>query len=919
MLQQFKGIYYFYFMFSYLRNIFILLFLSVLSFQAKSTHLIGGYMEYNCLGLSTGNIVQYELKLYLYVDCGPGSNVIIEPAAFTIFDENTGLDVLNSSMQLTKDSILPNNISNPCVVTGPNVCVKEEIYTTTLLLSPNRPHRITYQRCCRNNSIANVFRPDEQGTTLTTVIPAFNTDSCNSSPVFNDFPPISICSGYDVNLDLSAFDPDGDSLVYSLCAPFNYPDRLDVRPIPANPPPYSFIPYLSLFSASNPMPSNPALTLNPISGKLNGTPTTLGQYLLGYCVEEYRNGVLINTTRRDIQVNTGSCDPVITSAIQDQNLFCDGLTVQFQNNSTSNVALQGYKWDFGVLNQQNDTSRKRNPIFTYPDTGVYTITLISNPGLPCTDTSTNDFHVYKKLSPILAIEGQTCIDANNVTFVARGLYEPYASFNWNFGSSANIASSTSDSVTGIIFSGGAGTYPVQLIVSQDECSDTIDQQVVLYPNPTIDFTYSDSAGCYPLPVNFTSLATPNSAIVHQWDFGDGASSSLKNPSHTYLANGFYDVELTIRTTDKCIDTLTIIKKSVIDISLDSSKNKVNYSYTDSAGCYPLPVQFLNHSVYEGNATFLWDFGDGTTSTTENPRHTYTANGYYNVSLAVTTTEKCIETFSLQKDSAIYISLDSSLNEIKFGISPTEACPGTPIMFLDSSFYEGSADYFWDFGNNSLSQLQNPSYTYTDTGYYSVGLLLITKDKCVDTLVLSKDSAIRILPTPTSILELSDSMKPLKHASFSFDGSSSLSNTSSQLYINGVFISNSSIVDYTFTDTGHFTVTQIVQNDFGCFDTTSAIVFVYDEFEFIIPNIFTPNGDRINDEFAVRACGVYEYEIEIFNRYGISVFQSTSMNINWTGRINERIASEGVYFYKIKIKDFMGEYRNYNGALTLIRD
>ena len=142
-------------------------------------------------------------------------------------------------------------------------------------------------------------------------------------------------------------------------------------------------------------------------------------------------------------------------------------------------------------------------------------------------------YFYKRLSclqetlPILAIEGQTCIDANNVTFVARGLYEPYASFNWNFGSSANITSSTSDSVAGIIFSGGAGTYPVQLIVSQDECSDTIDQQVVLYPNPTIDFTYSDSAGCYPLPVNFTSLATPNSAIVHQWDFGDGASSSLK--------------------------------------------------------------------------------------------------------------------------------------------------------------------------------------------------------------------------------------------------------------------------------------------------------------------------------------------------------------------------------------------------------
>jgi gliding motility-associated-like protein len=288
-------------------------------------------------------------------------------------------------------------------------------------------------------------------------------------------------------------------------------------------------------------------------------------------------------------------------------------------------------------------------------------------------------------------------------------------------------------------------------------------------------------------------------------------------------------------------------------------------------------------------------------------------------LTLITTEKCIDTLFGVKDSSIYISLDSSTNEINFGVTTREVCPGTPVSFLDSSKYIGSADYYWDFGDNNLSLDRNPVYVYSDTGRYTVGLLLITKDKCVDTLIKSFDNYIQVVPEPVSDLMISDSIKPLKQATFVFDGTNSTSSISSQFLIENILVSNLDSFEYTFSDTGHFEIAHIAENGFGCFDTITAEVFVYDQFEFIIPNIFTPNGDNINDEFAVRACGVYDYEIEIFNRYGTSMFSSNSMNINWDGRTNLVKASPGIYFYKIRIKDFKGEYIDYTGPLTLLRD
>ena len=208
--------------------------------------------------------------------------------------------------------------------------------------------------------------------------------------------------------------------------------------------------------------------------------------------------------------------------------------------------------------------------------------------------------------------------------------------------------------------------------------------------------------------------------------------------------------------------------------------------------------------------------------------------------------------------------------------------------------------------------------YSDTGFYNLGLLLITNDTCVDTLNQLIQSPIRVNLKPEAVLTVSDNSFPLKEAVIIMDSRASSFDSLSYFFINGREVGQTDFLEYRFIDTGTYLVSAIVENEFNCRDTASQSVNVFDVFEFVVPNIFTPNQDGINETFKVQACGVYDYEIEIYNRYGQSVFMSNSLNINWDGRVNGLTANSGVYYYVIKIRDFNNEIRNYKGSLTLLK-
>jgi PKD repeat protein len=230
-------------------------------------------------------------------------------------------------------------------------------------------------------------------------------------------------------------------------------------------------------------------------------------------------------------------------------------------------------------------------------------------------------------------------------------------------------------------------------------------EVGLYP--VADFVANPVAGAPPLAVAFTDKSTGSTPRTYQWSFGDGGTSNLANPTHTYAAAGVYTVTLTI-TNSYGSDSET--KNEYIRVG---SGPVADFTALPKEGPLPLAVAFTDMS--SGNpATWSWTFGDGATSTEKNPSHTYTKAGLYGVTLTVT--------------NAFGSSTKTKASFITAGTPPTADFTGLPktgpvplaVKFADASTGRPTS-WAWDFGDGATSSLQSPSHIYTKAGAYTVTL------------------------------------------------------------------------------------------------------------------------------------------------------------------------------------------------------
>lgn len=521
------------------------------SVTAMATHIVGGEIYYECLG---GD--QYLITLKIYRDCYNGEAPFDSPATISVYTAS-GAHYTDLFAPYSGSEILPVVINNPCLQAPPDVCVEEAVYTITAELPfVSGGYHIAYQRCCRNGGIQNIVNPGAQGSTYNVVVPEIALNSCNSSPYFNEFPPLALCIGDPLFFDHSATDPDGDQLVYSLCTPFHGGSQAIPAPSPANGPPYTQINWANGYSSAVPIDANPQLSIDAVTGELTGTPTQAGQYVVGVCVEEYRNGVLISTNNRDFQFNVVNCSANIEAVIPLQSSFhepCDGLEVTFGNNS---INAQYYLWDFGVMAILADSSDLETPTYLFPDTGVYTVTLIANPGYACADTTVEEISVYNEVLAEIVTNGEACFDVNSFDFVAGGQFGNGASFLWEF-ESATPNTSTLMNPTGIEFD-TLGTFSIELTVTEAICADHDQIQISTYPRPYAYFHPEYFAGCNPLAVFLQDSSFSSTGHQVLWDFGDGHKPDYSNPFHTYTEDGVYDISLTIWTSSGCIDTSTFV-------------------------------------------------------------------------------------------------------------------------------------------------------------------------------------------------------------------------------------------------------------------------------------------------------------------------------------------------------------------------
>lgn len=598
---------------------------------AKATHIVGGEIYYDCLG---GNV--YRITLKVYRDCINGVAPYDNPASVGVFDMNGNLlDTL--SMIFPGSTNVPPTINTPCYSPPTGVCVEEAIYTEIKVL-PNIPVgglHLAYQRCCRNNSILNLINPGAVGSTYEIVIPHPSQAVCNTSPRYSNFPPIYICQGAPLVFDHSATEPDGDSLVYELCDPFDGATAQAPMPVPPAGPPYAFVPFNAPYSGTYPMSSLPAMTIDPQTGLLTGTPNLSGQWVVGVCCSEYRNGVLITVNKRDFQFNVVPCPLLTISSIPSQTIFCAGLTVQFLNNSFNATT---YSWDFGDPNLISDTSNLFTPTYTYADTGVYTVTLYCNPGSACADTNTTTFQIYPPVTPnFIAPQGQ-CFIGNNFNFQAGGQFMGNGTVTWNFGANATPSTSNAFDPQNIVYN-APGNYPVTITVVENGCTGTYTDTVVVYPTPTADFAAVPLYGCVPYTVQFQNTSVAGTIMTYQWDFGDGFTSTDANPLHTYTDTGSYDVTLIITTVNGCIGIDTFSVPGMINVMPSPTAG-----FDVTAHSVSIFAPFIGTINLSQNAdSCVMDFGDGYVTSDCNSIHTYWNYGSFWITQVVYNQFGCTDT------------------------------------------------------------------------------------------------------------------------------------------------------------------------------------------------------------------------------------------------------------------------------------
>ena len=681
-----------------MRTLILIFFLLIMP-SLRATHIIGGEIYYDCLGNG-----QFRITLKLYRDCLLGQAPFDDPATVSIYNQ-AGALVQNVFMNFPGSNVLSINTLNPCYQDNAQVCVEEAIYTEIVELDPiSGGYSMTYQRCCRNESILNIFGPGDTGSTYTAQIPESAFTDCNSSPRFSNFPPIVLCVNDPLIFDHSATDPDGDQLVYSFCSPFEGASTTAPMPVPAAAPPYNFVNFVPPYSANNPLASTPGAAVDPVNGELTAFPTQLGQHVVAVCVSEYRNGVLLSVNKRDFQFNVLNCNGVSiadfvapTADIETGNV-CNGLMVSFQNQSEFSVV---YQWDFGVPGVGNDISTATNPTYLYPDTGQYTVMLISNPGYSCSDTSFLEIAVYREIDAEIEPPDPQCITTNSFDFTAGILFENSATFFWEFTGPSNISTSTLQNPQNISWS-EPGVYPVYLTINDPHCTDSDTIDVTVYPELNVDFSVNSQNECEPARIVFTNESSFSPGATLIWDFGDGNTSNQTNPVHVYTEPGIYDVRLIIENIVGCIDTVELFLDDLITIrpspnaGIDANP-RVQSILTPEVEFTDLSTEFLDTWLEPGNG----DFVDEPTG-----KYYYSDTGTYYAKIVAVNEVGCYDTALVKiKIEPIYAFFipnafspnDDGVNDL---FSPKGEGIKTYEMFIfdrwgDQIFYTDKFNQQWD--------------------------------------------------------------------------------------------------------------------------------------------------------------------------------------------------------------------------------
>lgn len=487
---------------------------------------------------------------------------------------------------------------------------------------------------------------------------------------------------------------------------------------------------------------------------------------------------------------------------------CTDNTISFTNTSTGTDGTTTYTWNFG---DATPVSNQQNPTHTYAVAGSYNVTLTVSNGASCSNTSPNAvITVGDSPTSTFTFTNNNQCAGTVIAFTNTSANTILGTtYSWNFGdASTSLLKNPTHTYA------SAGTYTVTLTVSNGpDCNKiSLPSVVTVTSSPIASFTVANNNQCVGTVVSFTNTSTATSgATSYQWDFGDGKNSTATNPTHVYTTGGSYNVKLIASNGGSCQTTSPVTVVTV-------KETPVSTFTFNSPSCSSNSVTFTNTSTTIGLAgTYLWTFGDGNTSTLENPTHVYASSGTFDVTLKITNaTTGCSNTSAISK--IVAGNLPPVLN---FTMSPLTGCSPRTVTFTNTSTGAVPAsNYDWDFGNgNTLTGVKDPPTQVYNKGTWTVRL--ISGNSCgIDTLykTIVVDTMPEAIATPLPL-------KGCLPINFTATDHSTGGNLEYEWYINGLLTDTSKIISSKLFATAPNTVRLKVSNSCGTDDTTFTITAI----------------------------------------------------------------------------------------------
>lgn len=504
----------------------------------------------------------------------------------------------------------------------------------------------------------------------------------------------------------------------------------------------------------------------------------------------------------------------ITAFTQNKNSGCGPLNVQFTNQTQ---LANKYYWNFG----DGDTSTSSNPshLFNsyYIYDSVYPVRLSAQSQYGCLGDTVSTLIIarYKPIADFFALQDSIC-GTGNIAFFNASLGGIQSL--WNFGNNQN--STAINPVSS--FNGLANkdtTYAIKLIVNSPYgCRDTAIKTVKINAYPIAQFN-NVVANCTPYQVNFTNSSVRG--VKYHWDFGDATTDTVFNPSKVFannfaLINRTYPVSLTVTSAGGCIATAS---QNVVVYPLPT----VSITATKSQRCDTAEFNFLNAT--QGASNYFWNFGDGLNSTLITPKHFYNSHPLkdttYQIKLIATTSFGC-------KDSVQTAAVVHPLVKANFTANTTQSCQNLDVQFQNQS--NNAVNYFWLFGDGGGTTITNPNHSYANVGNYNIKLIAYDQYGCTDTV--QKPAYINIYEIPKALFTYSPFAPQLPNTLVNFTDRSYLSSgTLNYNWHFGDILSTSNTStnqhpSHIYTDSGNYTVKQIVTSNFGCTDTFENTIYVH---------------------------------------------------------------------------------------------